>query len=255
MRVSKRFFCIYNLGDHIFLLWFLNNAAKLYPDVDFSFCPRQPYLDEVRRLAAKLPNLEIAEKNDGHNLDGWMGQDNIYGRFRGDGSRFIDFQIVFHRMLAEKIGLPNWPIIDRRSMLLPAENMSDNHPLKDESFDVLFINSAAMSGQCSGWNQERIHELAVKTARRYRTVVTHPCGCSAPVTTQLGMKLCHLGELASRCRIVAGVTNSPFLSTFNELAFPNVKMWLNYSQDCVNFDNDRVRHCREINDIADALSL
>jgi len=195
-----RFKCQCHIGDQIFMLWFLNAAAKRWPDINFSFWATA--YDEVKPLARALKNLEITRQDEGHAIEGWMAQDGFYHAYRGDGSKFIDFMIRFHAYVCLKNGLPEWTMPDRREMLLPAECMDGEHALKGESFDVLFVNSAAMSGQCANFDQEGLNEMARRVVKsEFKTVVTHPCGLDVPTTTTLGLKLNQLGELASRCKI------------------------------------------------------
>jgi len=238
--MTFKFKCSAHIGDHIFTLWFLNAAAQYWPHHHFSLWIGPNAFDEIRRLARKVPNLEVTDREDGHTIECWMGRDQFYHHFRQHG-RFLEFMAQFHAYLCRKHGLPEWPMKNKLEMLLPADSLDDAHALKDEAFDVMFINSAALSGQCGGWDQERVHEMARKCATSgFKTVVTHPCGLDIPTTLSLGLKLNQLGELASRCKIVAGVANAPILATFNEKAFQSVRHWIGYSCDRVNFDDQRV---------------
>lgn len=245
-----KFFCSFHLGDQMFLLWFLNVAAKRWPNIQFSFRVPTEYLDELKRLARKTPNLEITDKDDGHCLEGWMGTDGWYGKFNKRAENFVDFQLQFHAYLAKKYGLPSWEVPDRKELLFPAECMDPNHDLSGRSFDVLFVNSQAMSGQCREFNESHLNSLAIHVSKRCRVVTTHPSGDpDVPSTRSFGLRLSQVGELASRCKIVAGVVNAPFLATFNELAFPNIERWVNYSCDKVNFDDSRVTWCQTQSDL------
>lgn len=248
-----KFFCSFHLGDQLFLLWFLNNAAKRHPDLQFSFYVEPGYCHEIKALASKLPNLEITDQKDGHDLEGWMGLDGWYGSQR-DCRRFVDFILNFHQYIAQKYGLPDWPLCTKDDLLIQAENLNPEHPLKGRAFDVLVVNSDALSGECgSDYNKEEFNRAIVHLARSRSVVTTHPCGHDdIPCTTSLGLTLSQLGELASHCQVVSGVANAPFLATFNELTNTTVKRWLNYSHDLVNF-NDRVSYYPTMNSFKLAL--
>jgi hypothetical protein len=181
-----------------------------------------------------------------------MGQDGYYNK-RPNGHRFIDFMLGFHAYLARKYGLPEWPVTDRRELLLPAECMDPNHALKGQSFDVLFVNSKALSGQCNGIDQVQVNRIAANCASKAKTITTHPCE-TGPSTTELGLKLSQLGELASRCKTIIGIANAPLLVTFNELAFPNVQKWVAWSNDWVNFDDQRVVQAKSSSDLQKAVN-
>jgi len=234
---TKNVFSSFHCGDQLFMLMFLNIAAKRTTD-EFVFSVRPEYVDQVRGMARKLPNLIITDKHVDGSFDGWIGRDNWY-QTRRNPSKFLDFLIEFHGYIAKLLGL-SWATPSHKEMLFPAESMDPNHPLSGQSFDMLFVNSTPLSGQCHGFSQGLVDELVRRFAGKFKLVATHPCGDDRiPVTTQLGLKLNQIGELASRCKFVVGVANAPFLATFNELAFPHVKRWVNYSHDLVNFD-DRV---------------
>jgi hypothetical protein len=247
-----KFRCSYHLGDQMFTLWYLNLAAKQFPEVEFSFYVPWEYYREISPLAAQFSNLTVTAMPSEGMLDCWIGQDGWYSR--RNPNRFVDFLMEFHAHLAAKHGLGQWKVFPREAMLLPAANMVSEHALKDQSFDLLFVNSVAMSNQCPGYNRDDLDQLAKECALNgIRTVVTHPCGMDLPTTTTLGLRLNQLGELASRCRVVAGVANAPFLATFNELAFPKVEWWLNYSIDRVNFDESRVIPILSIRELRDGI--
>jgi hypothetical protein len=233
-----KFHCSYHLGDQLFTLFFLNNAAKYWPYINFEFYVPPQYLAEVGNFVAPLPNIALTSEPGG--ADAWIGQDRCYWTMRVE-EKFVDFLIEFHSYLARKFGLPDWPMKDRREMLLPMSNSPKPHKLSGHYFDVLFVNSQALSNQCPNWNQDRLNELALRlSSAGLNVITTHPTGYDIPATTSLGLSLAQVGELASRCIMVAGVANAPFLATFNVKAFPKVQYWINYSIDRVNFDNDRV---------------
>ena len=252
-----RLFCSYHLGDQIFTLWFMNAAAKLFPNIRFSLWVEPRYFAEVKALARPLPNLEVTATYANHTqLEWWLGDWCLYRR-NPDRPNFVESMIKLQALLASRYDLPHWVIQDKLEMLLPGECMDPNHALKDQSFDVLFVNSEPMSGQCVGHNHQRMNELALELfASGLKVVTTHPCGLSRiPNTTGLGMTLAQIGELAFRCRVVAGVCNAPFLATFNELAFSNVERWVNYGTDKVDFDAQRVVWAKDMIEFERALDL
>ena len=232
---TKNVFSSYHIGDQLFSLMFLNLAAKRYDD-EFIFSVKPEYFAEVSGMAARTPNLIVTDRHTANSFDCWMGRDGWY-QTRRNPNKFLDFLIELHGHCAELLGLKDWTTPDKKELLFPGLSMDIEHPLSGQSFDLLFVNSTPMSGQCHGFVQSWIDEVARRHSKKFKMVVTHPCGDdSIPVTTKLGLRLNQLGELASRCKIVAGVANAPFLATFNELAFPSVQKWLNYSHDLVNFD-------------------
>jgi hypothetical protein len=241
---THKFFCSFHLGDQIFTLWFLNTAAKYWPGINFSFWVPQCYFEEVAGLARKVPNLKVVTGDKpADSAECWMGQDNYYCT-RSNHDRFIDFMMGFHAYLAQKYGLPEWPAKDRRELLIPSECLDPDHIFRHRDYDVLFINSEALSGQCRGVTQEGLNAIARRLGRHVNVITTHNCGSEdIQFTTQYGLKLNQLGDLASRCKVVAGVANAPYLATFNELAFDKILHWVNYSHDRVNFDDSRVLAC------------
>lgn len=239
-QTDFRFYCNYHLGDQIFTLWFLQNAAKLWPDLHFSLFVEPTYFEQVRELAVKLKNLEITNVFNNHTqLEWWAGHWAV-ARRNPDSEHFVDSMMKLQGHLAMKYGMPGWPQLSKFDMLLEKECMSSDHPLRDESFDILYVNSSPLSGQCPNYNPDRVNRIARTLVERgFKVVTTHPCGLDVPCTSQLGLRLCHIGELASRCGMVAGVANAPFISTFNKLAWDRVGNWVNFGTDVLNF-NDRV---------------
>ena len=251
-----KFFCDYHLGDQLFVLWLLNEAARLWPHIKLSFCVEPTYFNEVKALARKLPNLEVTDKMDGHvQLEWWHGDWATHKR-NPDRPHFVSSMLKLQKLIAAAYGLPELPAIEKTNLLLPAECMDSTHTFnRDFEFDVLFVNSAPLSGQCVGYDANRMNVIAVDLiGRGLKVVTTHPCGYeNVSVTTELNMTLAQIGELASRCRVVAGVANAPFIATFNELAVQKIERWINYGCDVLDFD-DRVVGANSLDEFADLCS-
>jgi hypothetical protein len=237
-----RFNCgTYHLGDQLFALWFLGLAAERFPNSQFSFWVEPRFYDEVKALARKLPNLEVTSRFDNHTrLEWWHGDWAVHMR-NPDREHFVDSMAKLQIHLASKFGLEPWELADKQKFLFQKECLKRPSQLDSDRYDVLFINSTPMSWQCIHYNPDQVNWLARSLKQRGLSVIaTHPCGDDEiPVTTDLGLSLAHIGELASRCRFVVGVANAPFIATFNELAFKTVEKWVNYGCDVLNFD-DRV---------------
>jgi hypothetical protein len=194
--------------------------------------------------------LELTSNFNGHSpISWWLGEWAVHRR-NPHPDRFVDSMANLQVVMAKNMGMPSWTPLAKEEMWLPLRAEAKNHPLCGRAFDVLFVNSWPLSGQCIDFDMTRMNRAAVSLAAKgLKVVTTHPCPGVDTCTTDLG-------ELATRCQNVVGVANAPFIATLNQEARKSVKLWVNYSTDFLNFDHRSVwaRTIQEFEEALEALA-
>lgn len=93
-----------------------------------------------------------------------------------------------------------------------------------DRFDVIMVNSYGGSQQMYFTNeqQDRYFESLAHYLRGHgKSVITTHRLPELPCTQDFGMSLTEIGRFAVECSSVIGCPTSPFLTTLNEIAFPN----------------------------------
>lgn len=199
------------LGDNLIHLNFLRRAALINPDVNF-FHYYSPYLcngTELAPFVEDIPsriNILPIEHRPSKSIDSWRGP-IWYGH--EDRMDFAKFHLFWFEHLASQMGVAN-PITSVDDLLF-------DYPLLYSAsipdFDVVVINSPALSGQFHAFDESAYNNLITTLVNAgYKVLTTKPTELCASAA---GHNVAWIGAVAAKAKLVVGTSTGPSWPCFN----------------------------------------
>lgn len=227
-------FNAYHLGDNLVHLHFLRAMAKAYPDVYFTHGAPDAHLGQLYPLWQDRPNLRVTSisATPPGALNAWRGTD-AHWYHHPKRLDFCSYHLeAWFPVLAQRMGLLS-PLKRREDLQFdyPALHRDeDRGQMTDQtspSADILVINSAPMSGQCSHYDPAAFDRL-ISALRAAGHVVAHtaPSPAGNFCTLDRKMDITAIGRLSQTVKAVVGVSTGPMWTTMNLWNRATVKLRL-----------------------------
>jgi hypothetical protein len=131
----------------------------------------------------------------------------------------------FFEYVSDHIGLP-FPFKDRDGILLNNPSILENaHPDLSDEFDILLVNSSALSGQYRR-PQKHFDDFIAELKDQYSIIVTKAVADKTiPCTLDYGLNLMQIGNLSTKAKYIVAVGTAPIIPCMNIWSIDTVKNW------------------------------
>lgn len=206
--------CDWHLGDHLAILHYLRKQASHYPEHHFVHAAHFFYLPQLIEVVSDLSNITLIdiEYKPESSQNGWKNTDKFLDE-HPNKQDYATVYIDFFQYLSLKLGLES-PIHEVSDLLFDYPAILKT---RYNNFDFLVVNSAPMSNQFWGFNEEHFNDLIGKLIERGYSVVTtaHSSYPSVPCTFNNRLSISAIGGLSLSCKYILGICNGPTWPTFN----------------------------------------
>ena len=120
-----------------------------------------------------------------------------------------------------------------------------------EKWDWLFINSQCFSGQIDIWDEKRFANIARSLPGR--VITTYPVK-GLPCTRDEYPTLFNIGQLAGRCRFIAGIHTGPMCACLTKYALANMEKLICLDKEHSFVYGDKVEWARNIEEFEGILN-
>jgi hypothetical protein len=244
-----RFYNLSHIGDALADSILLNALAPR--PIQYMTHPRN--LPHIREWFA--PNVELTNYMPSGAEEIWIAQ-TLHGCTRGLEKYFPGArphakpheynQVYFDhfRAICERHGLP-FPFRTKDDICHVQPKLYQD----GEKWDWLVINSECFSGQVV-WDEARLAEICRSLPGR--VITTHPVP-GLPCTRQIAPTLFNIGQLAGRCRFIAGINTGPLWACLTKRAVENCERLIVVDKEHGFFYGGTSVWCRDIDEFSVAL--
>lgn len=214
-RRSVVTFCDLRLGDNLAHLHFMRSLAKAYPSIHFVHGARREYLPQLVDVVCDLPNLQLMESAHvpAGAINAWKNDCGYWERNPLRNS-YAPFMLEWFGVLAARMGL-DCPLTKPGELLFDYPALDRKH-VSWQPFDVLLVNSHALSGQFREHDDLAFHILCSDMLQAGLSVwSTAPNGNRTGCTMHLGLNVTAIGQLSQFARCIIAVSTGPSWPTFN----------------------------------------
>ena len=246
---SLSFFSHVNIGDNFEQLHFLRRLVAKYPDLQCTQYIKPEVLPHVGEVIEDTPQIAVKHVDERPNdaTNSWLACDDFIHKFPGKNADHVRYMLAWFQHLAHKVGLesphskPEDLLFDYPALLKPT--------LTD--YDILFINSAPLSGQLRSYNSNAFNALAHELASKNRIITTDKCD-GLPCTRDFNLTLTGIGSLSRHVHSVIGVATGPLWPTLNIWNHNRLKLRI------IMVDHEQLRYdasCKHASSIDQARSI
>ena len=247
----------YHLGDSVFAIHYLRNLLAQNDELICTLFINKKYNSELkyhivgyedRLKLARWIDVAPAEKRFGIKaVELWHG--SMPTPFSDKCKDVFNKNVInsnlyeFFEYVSDHIGLP-FPFKDRDGVLLNNPSILENaHPDLPDEFDILLVNSSALSGQYRG-HPKHFENFISELKDKYSIIVTKAVDDqNIPCTLDYGLNLMQIGNLSTKAIYIVAVGTAPIIPCMNIWSIDTVKKWailnnrstFNYRDNMIRF--------------------
>jgi hypothetical protein len=213
-RRSVVTFCNLRLGDNLAHLHFMRSLAKAYPSIHFVHGAMREYLPQLVDVVCDLPNLQLMESAHvpAGAINAWKNDCGYWERNPLRNS-YAPFMLEWFGVLAARMGL-DCPLTKPSDLLFDYPALERQY-LGAKPFDVLLVNSPALSGQFRGYHENLFFNLCSDMQRAGLSVWATERVDIVNCTKDCGLNVTQIGQLSQFARCIIAVSTGPSWPTFN----------------------------------------
>lgn len=213
-RRSVVTFCDLRLGDNLAHLHFMRSLANAYPSIHFVHGARREYLPQLVDVVCDLPNLQLMESAHvpAGAINAWKNDCGYWERNPLRNS-YAPFMLEWFGVLAARMGL-DCPLTKPSDLLFDYPALSNEH-IAAKQFDVLLVNSRALSGQFRGYDEPKFATICDEVLHAGKTVWCTERIKGVNCTKDFGLKVTEIGQISQFARCIIAVSTGPSWPTFN----------------------------------------
>lgn len=207
--------CGLRLGDNLAALHFLRALAKANPTVNFRHAAHVQYLHQMTEVVYDLENIRLIPF-DYHAIDSvdlWKNADGYWEKHPKKND-YSGFMLEFFARMANELGFAA-PFSKPMDLLFDYPALQKKEP-RVEPFDILVVNSPALSGQALRYNVDRMDHLIRDLAGKHKILTTHPSRIEGiSCTAKHGYTVTDIGNCSLFCKTIVMVSTGPSWPTLN----------------------------------------
>jgi hypothetical protein len=188
-----------HLGDCMLHAHFMRKCVEQNPNIKFDFHLIGKHWDQTKEYIDDIPQIKCLPYEDApfNSLRGWVGQFGIPPLpCPLDGLRLFSY-----KKLSQKMGI-TCPYKDEYDILYDHPKIKNGYETPE--FDVLLVNSIPFSNQIE-YKETDYLNFVDKVIRKGKTIITTYKIEGVPCTTDFNLSVMGIGNLATKCKIIAGI--------------------------------------------------
>jgi hypothetical protein len=231
------FHCNWNYGDNILNLKFFYNISDILKEkgIQIEYYYSTDYIKNKieleRYVDDSVVHLRPISEQPERSVDLWMGNplENI------EFKTIEPYYNLMYKKILKDIGLSDLNI--DTSLFQKEAYLQDVYNRLDEQFknvDILFINGKPVTDRIV-YDKEKMDELAIKLAEKYKIVTTETVNDTIPSTRTKDLNIQDIGAISTHAKYIISVHTGPLTSCYNADTQSNVKKWF-----LLNSEIDRI---------------
>lgn len=235
-----------HLGDNVHHLSYLRKIIDKHPNYTFTHYAREKYLNELQsQIVGYETNIELKPYEHGIPIDAinvWINADNWFEgyyrpKIRDSGEQYFYWDkmyIEWFDLLEQKYKIPN-PIKSKDDFYLSFNGL-DNYDIPKQ-YDVLIINSIAMSGQYV-YEEDLFKKLTYHLINQGYNVITTKKIDNIECTLDYNYNLTQIAKISTKTPIIIAVNTGPLHLCLNKITLDNCQFFhiLDGYYDTFSFD-------------------
>jgi hypothetical protein len=214
-----------HLGDCVFLTDFLNKMIKIDEDIVVNFYIFEKHRLQIEEIIEDKERVRPCryDKAPSTSYRAWMAQ---YGQIKYIPFNFDQLKMEFYRLLCQEFKLKN-PYSNIEDLLYDSFLLKEKE--KDESYDILLLNSDPLSNQLGG---KQLNCDAFIEKFKNKKIITTKKIKDIPCTLDMNYSILDIAKLSLKVNKIIGIHTGPWHVIMNKQNYNMNKPFYYIDNNC-----------------------